>query len=253
MKNLIIKVLSVLLIFFYFSVRVDSQSVQNIDLDKDTLSVDQQIPGVDMFIQSALKNSALLKISDGETQQILERIKIQKKSWSDNLFLEGNARYGQYNQLIVNQQTGAGSIDYGLKTANEQFTYYGGLTVKLPFSDFLNKKSQIKILNYSLEESKQKKEQAERELTSIVIEEYYKLIKFYQVLQVNQNVLQALKITYMKVQKDLANGLIDLNEYTTFLISKAKVEEAYYNAKNDYYTQYRKIQVITGLNLNSKK
>ena len=230
-----------------------SQTLQNNDLKSDSLIVDQNIPSVEIFIQSAVKNSPLLKISDNDIQEIFEKIKIEKKSWSDYFFIEGDIRYGLYNQLIANQQTGVSTVDYGLKTANQQFTYYGGVSLKLPISKFLSKKSQIKILNNNLSESKQRKEQTERELINLVIEEYYKLIKSYQVLQVNQNVMEALKITYMKVQKDLANGLIDLNEYSTFLISKAKVEEGYYNAKNDYYTQYKKIQVLTGINLNSKK
>jgi outer membrane protein TolC len=237
----------------FFSNKVFSQVSKNIDLKSDTLVVDQNIPGVDVFIQSALKNSPLLKISDMEIQEIFEKIKIEKKSWSDYFFIEGDARYGLYNQLIANQQTGTSTDSYSLSIANQQFTYYGGVSLKLPISKFLNKKSQINILNINLSESRQRKEQTERELTNIVIEEYYKLIKFYQVLQANQNVLQSLKITYLKILKDLSNGLIELNDYSNFLISKGKVEEGYYAVLNDYYTQYKKIQVLTGLYLNSKK
>jgi len=53
----------------------------------------------------------------------------------------------------------------------------------------------------------------------------------------------------------VANGLMEINDFASIVISKGKAEEGYYNAQNDYYTQYRKIQVLTGLNLNlnSKK
>jgi outer membrane protein TolC len=245
--------LKLFFLMFFLSNNVLSQTVQNIDLESDTLAIDQNIPSVDTFIQSALENSPLLKISDTEVQEIFEKIKIEKKSWSDYLFIEGDARYGLYNQIIANQTTGTTTVDYGLKVANKQLTYYGGLTVKIPISKFTNRKSQIELLNFNLTESKLRKEQVERELTNIVIEEYYKLIKFYQILQVNQNVLQTLRITNLKIQKDLSNGLIELDDYSNFLISKGKVEEGYYNARNDYYAQYKKIQVLTGLNLNQKK
>lgn len=255
MKKNIIKVLCLFVLYLFTTNNVQSQAFKNTDLDNDTLSIDQRIPNIDVFIQSALKNSPLLKFSDMELREIIEKIKIEKKTWSDYLFADGVVRYGLNDQLIVNGQTGTASTDYTLNSANKQLTYYGGLSIKLPLSDFLKKKSQLKILNYNLNESRFKKEQSEQELTSIVIDEYYKLIKLNQILQVNLNVLQTLKISYMKAQKDIANGLIEINDYASIVISKGKAEGDYYIAKNDYYAQYRKIQVLTGLNLNlnSKK
>ena len=250
-----IKAISVFILFLCITFTAQSQAFQSIELDNDTISVDHRIPGVEEFIQSALKNSPLMKIPDVEMQQILEKIKIEKKKWSDYLYADGIIRYGLNDQLIVNGQTGASSTNYTLNSANKQLTYYGGLSIKLPLSDFLSKKSQLKILNYTLNENKYRKEQTELELTNIVIEEYYKLIKLNQILQVYLNVLETLKISYLKAQKDIANGLMEINDFASIVISKGKAEEGYYNAQNDYYTQYRKIQVLSGLNLNlnSKK
>ena len=67
-KTLLILALRVLFLIFFLSNNVMSQTVQNIDLESDTLAIDQNIPGVDTFIQSALENSPLLKISDTEVQ-----------------------------------------------------------------------------------------------------------------------------------------------------------------------------------------
>jgi outer membrane protein TolC len=253
MKKNIIKVVSVFILFLCTTFTAQSQAFQSIEIVNDTISADQRIPSVEEFIQSALKNSPLLKIPDVEMQQIFEKIKIEKKKWSDYLYVDGIVRYGLNDQLIVNGQTGASTTNYTLNSANKQLTYYGGLSIKLPLSDLLSKKSQLKILNYSLKESKFRKEQTEQEITNIVIEEYYKLIKLNQILQVYLNVMQTLKISYLKAQKDVANGLMEINDYASIVISKGKAEEGYYNAQNDYYAQYRKIQVLTGLNLNLKK
>jgi len=255
MRKNLIRAVSLFILFLCTTFNAKSQAFQSIELNNDTITVDQRIPGVDVFIQSALKNSPLMKISDVEMQQILEKLKIEKKKWSDYLYADGIIRYGLNDQLIVNGQTGASTTNYTLNSANKQLTYYGGLSIKLPLSEFLSKKSQLKILNYTLNENRYRKEQTEQELTNIVIEEYYKLIKFNQILQVNLDVLQTLKISYMKAQKDVANGLMEINDFASIVISKGKAEEGYYNAQNDYYTQYRKIQVLSGLNLNlnSKK
>jgi len=255
MRKNLIRAVSLFILFLCTTFNAKSQAFQSIELNNDTITVDQRIPGVDVFIQSALKNSPLMKISDVEMQQILEKLKIEKKKWSDYLYADGIIRYGLNDQLIVNGQTGASTTNYTLNSANKQLTYYGGLSIKLPLSEFLSKKSQLKILNYTLNENRYRKEQTEQELTNIVIEEYYKLIKFNQIFQVNLDVLQTLRISYMKAQKDVANGLMEINDFASIVISKGKAEEGYYNAQNDYYTQYRKIQVLTGLNLNlnSKK
>lgn len=252
MRKKTLGILSVLVLFLNITLKTEAQSIQNANLDKDTLSIDRHIPSLDSFIQSALQNSPLLKISDLEIQQILEKIKMEKNSWSDFLFVDGIARYGQYNQFVVSDLTSTDNTT-GIKSANQQFTYYGGVTVKIPLSNFLNKKNQNKILNNDLNTGKLKKEQFAKELTNIVIDEYYKLIKFYQILQINMNVLEALRVSHLKAQKDIANGLIEINDYTNIVISKGKAEEGYYNAKSDYFGQYRKIQILTGLNLNSPK
>lgn len=247
-----VKLLVFVTLLVFFEPEVHAQLSVSSNVQIDSIKVDKEIPTLDTFIQSALKNSVLLKLSEIEFQDILEKIKIDKKSWSDNLFIDGNARYGQYNQFIINQEVSNG-VDYGVKSANEQFTYFAGVTLKLPISYFLNRKSQSKTLKNELNTVNLKKEQVEKEITNIVIDEYYKLIKSYQILQINQNVLQLLNISYLKAEKDIENGLIEFNDLANILISKGKAEEGYYNAKNDYYALYRKIQVLTGLNLNTSK
>jgi outer membrane protein TolC len=247
-----VKLLVFIALLLFSKSEVHAQLSVSTNVQIDSLKVDKEIPTLDTFIQSALKNSVLLKLSEIEFQDVLEKIKTDKKSWSDNLFIEGNARYGRYNQILVNQEITSG-VDYGVKSANEQFTYFAGVTLKLPISYLLNRKSQSKILKNDLNSIKLKKEQFENEITNIVIDEYYKLIKSYQIVQINQNVLQLLNISYLKAEKDIENGLIEFNDLANILISKGKAEEGYYNAKNDYYALYRKIQVLTGLNLNTSK
>ena len=123
----------------------------------------------------------------------------------------------------------------------------------MSISNFTSKKNDLKILNDNLEENKLKKEQLKRELTQLVIVEYFKLINMNQSLQINQNILQSLKLNFVKAQKDINTGVIGLNEFNSVLTTKEKAEESYYKAQNEYFAQFYKIQVLTGLNLNDKK
>lgn len=253
MRKKTIRILSALVLILNITCKIEAQSIQNVNMDKDTISIDKRIPNLDAFIQSAQQNSPLLKISDIELEGIFEKIKLEKKSWSDFIFIEGMSRYGQYSQLILNESTTNSSDVTGIKSANQQLTYYGGVTLKLPISYFLDKKNRLKVFDNNLNEAKYRKEQIAIELKRLVIEEYYKLLNSFQIMQVNMGVVQSLKISYLKAQKDIANGLIDLNDFSNIVISKGKAEEGYYNAKSLYFSQYDRIQALTGLNLNTSK
>ena len=74
-----------------------------------------------------------------------------------------------------------------------------------------------------------------------------------QSIQINQNILQSLRLNMVKAQKDINTGIIGLSDYNSVLTTKEKAEESYYKSQNDYYAQFYKIQVLTGLNLNEKK
>jgi outer membrane protein TolC len=221
--------------------------------DSDYVKVMNPIPPLDTLIQSTLKNSPLLKLSDSDLQEILEKIKIEKKAWTDYVFIEGLTRYGQYNQLIVNDPVSASATEYGVKTANQQLTYYGGITVKLPISSLISRSSQLRVLKNNLVKTQYQKEQVQIDLKRLVIEEYYKLLNYGQLMRINQEVFQALNISYLKAMKDAANGLIEMSDLSNIMISKGKAEEAYYNAKSDYFIQHDKLEVLTGFKFDTTK
>jgi len=207
------------------------------------------LPELNVFIESALKNSPLLLVSDKEKDKILEQIKIQKKSWSEFIQIDGNTRYGLYNQLTVNDQVTADLPAVGIQSDKQQLNYYAGLTLKLPLSYFANKKNELKILNFSIQETELKKEQLKKDITQIVIEEYYKFKYFREMLDAYQITLQTMKISYLKSVKDVENGTVNFSEFATITYSYSKAEEGYTKLKNDYYTQIYKLQVLTGINL----
>jgi len=233
--------------------KINAQKPQNNEYLNDTIREDHNVPKLNIFIESALKNSPILKASDAQIEQLFEKIKKEKKSWADYLFIDANARYGLFNQLSISQATTSSTVDLGVKSAKEQFNYFAGLTFRIPISSFISKKNDIKILNQDLEQGKFKREQLKQEVTLLVIDEYYKLINLNQSLQLNQNIVQSAKLILIKSQKDIASGQISLTEYNAALTSKEKAEESLSKVENEYFAQYFKIQILTGLNLSAKK
>lgn len=220
----------------------------------DTLVQEKKLPELNVFIESALNNSPLLRINEREIDKFLEEISMQKKSWTDFFLIDANTKYGLFNQLLIDEQSTTSGTDVATKTAKEQFNYYGGLTIRMPLSTFLNKKNELKILKSDIEESKLKNEQLKKEITQLVIEEYFKLVYLKESMEIAQDAMQTTKINYMRSIRDFENGILNLNDFTILVNTKAKSDEAYSKVKNEYYAQFYKIQILTGINLqdNSK-
>ena len=242
--------------FFYIIISLSTfctfnlyaQPAKSATNNADTLKVFRKLPPLNDFIESALKNSPLLKVSDLQIEEMFEKIKKEKKSWSDFIFFDANAKYGLFNQLSIEQITGG--ADVSIKNAREQFNYYAGITFRLPISNFISKKNELNILDKNLNESKLRREQVKNELTQLVIDEYYKLINLSQSLQINQDALQSLEINYLKALKDVNSGAISLSEFNAALTAKQKTQDTYSKVENEYFAQFFKIQVLTGLKLN---
>lgn len=228
------------------------QQTLTVPLVQDTTSFAVGLPPLDAFIESAVSNSPILKASDQEIAQIFESIKKEKKSWADFITIDGNTRYGLYNTINITDVAGT-TTDAGSKASKQQLNYYGGLTLRMPLSVFLGKKNQLKMLNLSIEETKYRKEQLKNDLILLVIDEYYKLIRMEKSVQISLNVVQSVKLDFLKAGKDVESGLITLAEYNHALEVKEKADEGYNTAINDFRSQYMKIQVLTGLKMNTTK
>ena len=226
---------------------VSAQSAKPDSSTSDSLFTFKKLPPLNDFIESALINSPILKSSDLQIEEMFEKIKKEKKSWTDFVFIDANAKYGLFNQLSIPHQSSG--TDLSVKDAREQFNYYAGLTIRLPISNFITKKNEINILNKNLSESKARREQIKLEITQLVIDEYYKLKNLSQSMLYNQEIVQAMDVNYVKAKKDISIGTINMFDFNGALIAKQKALDTYSKVENEFYAQFFKIQVLTGLKL----
>ena len=210
------------------------------------------MPELNVFIESALKKSPLLKLNDKELGKILEEIKIEKKSWTDFIQFDANTKYGLYNQLAVNDQLSSSAPTISVQSNKEQLNYFAGLTVKIPMSYFANKKNKLQVLNFGIQENEIKKEQLRSDITQLVIDEYFKFINLSESLDMAQNDLQTMKIKYMKSIKEVENGVLSLSDFVSISGSYSKSEENFSKSKSEYYAQFYKFQILTGVNIQNQ-
>ncbi len=245
-----------LFLFFAFScilLNLNSQKLVGTNLaeiQSDSNFSKINIPELNVFIQTAEKSSPLLQATDKEIDQILEKIKIEKKSWINYVYIDGNGRYGLFDQITITDQISGSTTPLGVKLANQQFNYYLGLSVRLPIGNLTSKKNEINILNYSIKANELKKQQLLKELTQLVIEEYYKLISYKETMDVAQDIVQTFEISYMKALKDFKSGMLNLTDFATLVSARGNAKQSLIKSRNEFYSQFYKLQVITGLKLN---
>jgi outer membrane protein TolC len=250
MKNILKTIVFLMLLVF----SVNGQTQHNEDSlhlpDLNAYTDVFKIPELQSCIDSAYLNSPLLKASDQQVVQLLEEIKIKKKSWLDYIFIDANTRYGLFNQLSVSQQTGDGSIpDLAFYSNKEQFNYFAGLTIRLPLSFFTNNQNEVKILRHNIREAELKREELKNELTRLVITEYFKLKSLQELLAVHQNNIQSTRLDYLNSSKNLENNMIGLTEFATISNQNTKALEAYITVKNEFFAQFSLLKLLTGTNL----
>ena len=86
-----------------------------------------------------------------------------------------------------------------------------------------------------------------------VIEEYYKLYYLHKSLKINQGMLQAFNVTLLKSERDLKSGVLSMEDYNSVLVQKGKIEDTYFKTQSEYYAQYKKLQILTGINIINAK
>jgi outer membrane protein TolC len=239
-----------LLVAITFSVKSQEKKITTQKTDSAELkSIKYELPDLNVFIESALKNSPLLKINEKELGKILEEIKMQKKSWMDLIQIDANTKYGLYNQLAINDPVSSDASEVAVQSNKTQLNYFAGITIKIPLSNFTNQKNKLKVLNYSVQESEIKKDQIKNDLTLIVIDEYFKFKNFSEVLDLVQNDLQTMKIKYLKSVKEVENGVLNFSDFAIISASYSKAQESFSKSKNEYYAQFYKLQILTGINI----
>lgn len=210
-----------------------------------------EIPELSACIDSALSHSPLLKANEQQINIILEDLKISKKSWLEYIMIDANTRYGLFNQLTLTQETS--NADLAVQTAKEQFNYFAGITLRIPFSSFATNKNEQKKLHLSIKEAELKKRDLENEIKKLVVTEFFKLNRLRDLVEVHQNNLQTANIDYLKSKNDLRAGMVTMTEFAAASTAYAKAVDAFVTTKNDYYAQFYILNILIGTNIQNIK
>ena len=239
---------SYILVFFSLSILAQNQA-KNDSVNKEIAFEKFVIPDLEFCIQSALNNSPLLKVSDNQIDVVLEEIKLKKKAWLENLQIEANTRYGLFNQVSLSTTAGSTTPDVAIQSAKQQLNYFVGLTLKLPLSFFSTNKSEQKTLKHNIREFELKKEELKKQISQLIISEYFKFKNMSELVDAHQSNLQNAQLDFLRGKSEVKVGMLGLTEFAAMSNAYTKALDAFNGTKNDYYSEYYLLKLLTGTNL----
>lgn len=217
----------------------------------DEQAFNRPLPPIKAILDSAMNNSPLLQLNKLEYEQAIISLTEIRQRWTDYFYLEGTARYGLLNHLTISQLDTEQAASYGLLTQNEQLNYYAGVSVKFPISEFLKRRTEKRKVQLELQQSRVEQEQIRNEIQGKVIEQYY-LLKYYQErMNSFQEVLQTIEVSYLDGKRSLEKGHLKLDEFARISEARGKAKDGYLKAMNEYYAQYKIVEVIIGMSMDS--
>lgn len=206
-----------------------------------------EMPTLEAVIDSALKNSPLLKANLYRLATHDQKTVMNRKSWLDHLSIQGHTSYGIFNQLAnqVFQESGVQINSNSLnQTARGQ--YFAGFGMKVPISVFTSRKQRRSIDRLEREVLLWEHEQTKNDIRKIIIEEFYALRHFKESLIVLRNLLESVRISYVIAQKDVENRRMGLDDFGGVAVIFSKAQVDYSRTKNEFYRQLELIEMLAG-------
>lgn len=214
----------------------------------DSLNIVKLLPPLQTIIDSATANSPYLQYQNAEIIKQQFRLRTVKQDWTKNLGLSTDVIYGTWDYMTMNPSTGTTFL------SNQVETRYGiGVYFRLPLYDAVSRKNNIEIQRLEIEEAKLVKEQKIREIRNLVIEQYYKIILFQNLVNIHNKNRQSAEVQVKMIEKQFVNGQATVEELArvTEIYNNALVE--YEKAKSDLTTSYMLLQELAGINFTALK
>ncbi|MCX6306821.1 MAG: TolC family protein [Bacteroidetes bacterium] len=220
-----------------------SQPVKRFDLEKDNIS--NLIPPLEVLIDSAIAHNAALKSSQLAVGVNSKALKAYANSWTKNLSLTADVRYGTFTNYSTDQIT-----NLAVSTNKSEFRYGVGGTLKFAINDFVDRKNQIGMFKTEVEIARSDYDEKVNQLKKLVIIEYNDLLLKQKLMILSAAKTETVKVNMQMVEKEFRNGVIPLTEFTNMSATVFDSEAAFENARMEFRNAYMMLEETTGMKFN---
>lgn len=246
--NLLSKIVSLILFtgITFFSV-AQTDDMNDIGLASELFI--KKIPGMEALIDSTCKNSPILLSQQANIDINELRLKISKTAWIKNINIESSYQYGMFGNILLNPDAEDPLANSVLST-NKQTRYSTGVSLKLPISEIISRKHEIRIGQEMVDQTRFEKEKLSEELRKLVIIQYNDLLLKHKILLISNNNLQSQNLQLNMTEKEFTNNKVDVVELARIREMQSKSQIEFETAKSEFNTSFQLLQEITGVKFN---
>ena len=206
------------------------------------------IPPLSVMIDSAIAHNAMLTYFEQGIQVKKISLAIDQKNWTKNFGVQADVRYGTFDNFSTN--TAEGQNPSLIATKTNQTNYGIGGYLKLPLSDFVNRKNQIKLARTEVDQAQSMAEVQRDQIRQMVIKQYNDLILKQSLLKIKAQNLEMSRINMVMAEKEFQNGVIPLGTYSSMSETAGNTEINFEEAKADFKTAYMILEELVGFKFN---
>lgn len=210
------------------------------------IDIADRLPPLAELQDKAIENSPIFKMLDADVEIGDYKIKEEQRLWLHSFGIEGGARYGLFDNLIITQDLG---IDQSATNTTQQGRYFLGAYVKIPISDLIDNSN---VKTAIAERNKLQYQRAARiqELRELIIVRYNSVIKAYRGMVIKSNAVENYRVQQLRANEDFRNGRMTVYEKARLddMLSKAVIELE--DAKIDFMTAFQVLEETVGVKIN---
>ncbi|MBF4470576.1 TolC family protein [Flavobacterium sp. HJJ] len=245
------KVLKINILFALLMFSINTAEAQTLQYNDVSINGSEfEFPPLKTVIDSVLKRNSMLKFRKdhiGVKESVLASERIY---WTRNMGLQADGRYGTLNNFS-SSENGVSNTAYS--TLSTQYNYSVGVYVKFPVFDALNRKNQIKLAKFEVDEAKNMADFQEDEIRQTVIKLYQELILKQKLLLIRSKSLSDGKINMQMVEKEFRNGIVPVSEYVRITGITSNLEADYESAKSEFIITKQLLEDMAGFVFNLTK
>ena len=220
-----------------------SQGSKLMEIQND--NIESLLPPLQVLIDSAIAHNPGIRSADLQTKVLQYKLNVDKSSWTKNLGLQTDVRYGTFDTFSTN--TSAGQTPSTQATQNSQLNYGVGAFVKIPNFDAISRKYLLKSDQLEIEQTINLSEAQRNDLRQMVIKLYNDFILKHKLFVIKMKYAETIKINMQLAEKEFQNGVMNLDNYTRVCDTYARSEADFESVKMDLKTSYMTLEVVVGI------
>ena len=230
-------------IFFILCLHGEAQlNNDSLGLSDFEFNIEERLPPIAELQEKAINNSPLIKFYNADVEAKEFKTQAAKREWMNNVGIEGGAKYGLFDNLVLTQDLGAEEIT---TAKTEQTRYYFGAFVKIPLSSIADK-SNVNAAKSEAQKMKYQKQQNVKELKKLIISQYYDVIRAHRYLVIRTNAVESYRVQMLRAKLDFENNLISVSEFARLNDMLLNSITSLEGAKIDFETAFRLLEETIG-------